>query len=132
ASVTVKDWKFDVPPPGAGLPTVTLAFPSSARAETGTVAVNRLLLTNFVGNGAPFQNTVELLMKFVPSTGSGRSALPSGAEVEPRPVVNGTGLLAWFRSTDTLSELKLAKTRSGEPSPSKSPTATACGAKPVA
>ncbi len=41
-SVIVKLWAFEVPPPGAGLNTVTLAVPAAAMSEAGIAAVSRL------------------------------------------------------------------------------------------
>ena len=44
--VAVKNAVFDVPPPGAGLTTVTEAVLAVAMSAAGTVALNCELLTN--------------------------------------------------------------------------------------
>jgi len=52
--------EFDVPPPGAGLTTVTEAVPPTATFAAGTIAVSLIEETNVVTRGEPFQLTVEL------------------------------------------------------------------------
>jgi hypothetical protein len=46
---------FDVPPPGAGFTTVTLAVPVAATLAAGTMAVSCVAETKVVTNGEPFQ-----------------------------------------------------------------------------
>jgi len=46
---------FDVPPPGAGFTTVTLAVPAAATFAAGTMAVSCVAETKVVTNGEPFQ-----------------------------------------------------------------------------
>src|SRR5438552_15957859 len=58
----------EVPPPGAGLTTVTLAMPAAAMSVAGIVAVSCVGETNVVARAAPFQFTVELLTKLPPLT----------------------------------------------------------------
>jgi len=45
-SGTAKRTEFEVPPPGAGLKTVTDVVPGVVTKEGGTVAVSRLWFTN--------------------------------------------------------------------------------------
>jgi hypothetical protein len=54
---TGKNATFEVPPPGAGLNTVTEAVAAAAIFEAGTVAINCELLTNVVLKAAPFNLT---------------------------------------------------------------------------
>jgi hypothetical protein len=58
----------DVPPPGAGLNTVTLAVPEDTRSLDCIVAFRVALFTNVVARLEPFQRTLELLMKPEPLT----------------------------------------------------------------
>jgi hypothetical protein len=69
----------EVPPPGAGLTTVTLAMPSAAMSVAGIVAVSCVGETNVVARAAPFQFTVEVLTKLVPLTVSVAAGLPAAA-----------------------------------------------------
>src|SRR2546430_9843918 len=58
----------EVPPPGAGLTTVTLAMPAAAMSAARIVAVSCVGETNVVARAAPFQFTVEVLTKLLPLT----------------------------------------------------------------
>ena len=58
----------DVPPPGAGLTTLTVAVPTAVMSEAGTAAVRLVAETYVVASDAPFQLTVEVDTKFVPVT----------------------------------------------------------------
>ena len=51
----------DVPPPGAGVITVTLAVPVAAISAAEMAAVNSTECTYVVVRGDPFQSTVELV-----------------------------------------------------------------------
>ncbi len=62
----VKVLVLDVPPPGAGLDTVTVAVPATAMSAAVIAAVNRVADTYVVVRFAPFQRTTELLTKPVP------------------------------------------------------------------
>ena len=59
---------FDVPPPGAGVTTVTAAVPAVVTREELTVAVNCVELIEVVVSADPFQLITELPMTFVPFT----------------------------------------------------------------
>lgn len=78
-TVIVKLWEVEVPPPG--LTTVTLAAPSSAMSEAGTVAVNSVELTNVVVKATPFQSMVAPFSKLLPVAVSVKLLPPSPAEV---------------------------------------------------
>ena len=88
----VKVWAFDVPPPGAGVNTVTAAVPATPRSAAGIAAVTCVVETNVVARAAPFQRTTELGTKFVPLTVSVRPGPPAAAEAGLSPVVAGIGL----------------------------------------
>ena len=68
AAVMVNVAAAEVPPPGAGLTTVTLAMPAAAMSVAGIVALSWVGETNAVARAAPFQFTVELLTKLLPLT----------------------------------------------------------------
>ena len=90
----VKVWLLDVPPPGAGLNTVTWAVPAVAISVAGIVAVSRETEPNAVVRSLPFHRTVELETKLLPFTVNVNPAPPGAAEFGLRLVVVGTGLLA--------------------------------------
>src|SRR5579872_7078466 len=54
-----KNTMLDVPPPGLGLTTATLAVLAVAMSAAGTVAVNCEPLTKVVASAFPFQLTTE-------------------------------------------------------------------------
>ena len=56
----------DVPPPGAGLNTVTLAVPALAISAAVMLACRDVAETNVVVRSEPFHRTIEPAMKFVP------------------------------------------------------------------
>jgi hypothetical protein len=69
----------EVPPPGAGLTTVTLAMPVAAMSVVRIVAVSCVGETNVVARTAPFQFTVEVLTKLLPLTLSVAAGPPAVA-----------------------------------------------------
>src|SRR6266571_7832549 len=69
----------EVPPPGAGLTTVTLAMPAAAMSVAGIAAVSCVAETNVVARAAPFQFTVEVLTKLLPLTVSTAAGPPADA-----------------------------------------------------
>src|SRR5207245_1251786 len=89
--VIVKVCALDVPPPGAGLNTVTCAVPAVPRSGAAIVAVSWVAGTNVVARFAPFHRTVEPEMKFVPVTISVRPDAPAVTEAGLKPVVVGIG-----------------------------------------
>jgi hypothetical protein len=77
----------EVPPPGAGLTTVTLAVPAAAMSVAGIVAVSCVGETNVVARAAPFQFTVEPLTKLPPlavSVAAGPPAVAPDGLMLPR------------------------------------------------
>src|SRR2546426_6536604 len=91
--VMLKVCGFDVPPPGAGLTTVTCAVPPVAMSVAGMAAVSWVAETNVVARSAPFHRTTEPATKSVPVTVSVNPASPATADVGFSPVVVGTGLV---------------------------------------
>ena len=85
---------FDVPPPGAGVTTVTGAVPAVVTSAALTVAVNCNPLTKVVINAEPFHLIVEEAMKLVPFTVSVNAAAPAVTLAGEREVAVGTGLVA--------------------------------------
>src|SRR2546421_285290 len=57
--LTLNVWAAEVPPPGAGVTTVTDAVAAAARSEAGIAAVSCVALTKVVVRAAPFQRTLE-------------------------------------------------------------------------
>jgi hypothetical protein len=92
--VIVKFNAFEVPPPGAGVTTVTGAVPATATSDEFTVAVNCNPFTNVVARAVPFQLMTELLMKLVPFTVSVNVAAPAVTLAGEREPIVGTGLVA--------------------------------------
>src|SRR5207249_4118769 len=84
----------DVPPPGAGLNTVTEAVPGVATSTAGMAAVSCVALTNVVVRGAPFQRTSEPVTKLLPVTVRVKAAPPAVALAGASPLTTGTGLAA--------------------------------------
>src|SRR5690349_7645915 len=73
---------LDVPPPGAGLATVTDAVPADPIAAAGMAAVNCVELTNVVVGIVPPKLTIEVAIKLAPLMVSVKpAALPATALV---------------------------------------------------
>ena len=94
AALIVKVCAFEVPPPGAGLNTVTEAVPAVAMSVAVIGAVNWVADTYVVVRLDPFHCTTEPLMKLLPLTVRVKAEPPAVAEVGLMLVVAGTGLLA--------------------------------------
>jgi len=77
--VTEKFTTFEIPPPGAGLVTVTGTVPSEATASAGMAAVNCVELTTVVAGVVPPKLTTEAATKFVPLTVRMKPAPPAVA-----------------------------------------------------
>ncbi|MCG8325263.1 MAG: hypothetical protein MI673_07080, partial [Thiotrichales bacterium] len=83
----------DVPPPGAGLKTVTLAAPAVATSAAVIAACSCPAETNVVVLSAPFQRTIEPGMKSLPLTVNVKAESPSVAAFGFNAVRTGSGLL---------------------------------------
>src|SRR5262245_59700054 len=84
---------FDVPPPGAGVKTRTLAVPEFAISPAGIDAVSSVDDITFVVRSLPFQRRVEPFTKPAPVTVKAKAAPPAVAEVGFNLVMDGDGLL---------------------------------------
>ncbi len=82
-----------VPPPGAGLSTLTVAVPAVLSKVEATAALRLLLLTKVVGRAVPFQFTTEPEMKLLPDTVRVMAAEPAVAEAGDMEARAGTGLV---------------------------------------
>lgn len=71
----------EVPPPGAGVATVTEAVPAVAMSVAGTIAVSVVLEMNVVESGDPFQSAVEEARKFEPLSVNVNCAPPAVVDV---------------------------------------------------
>ena len=83
----------EVPPPGAGVTTLTCALPAAAMSLAVIAAVNCVALTNVVGRFAPFHCTVEEFTKFEPVTDNENPAPPALVFVGAIAAMDGAGLL---------------------------------------
>src|SRR5205823_9701287 len=82
--LTLNVWAAEVPPPGAGVTTVTCGVPAAATSAAAMAAVSCVALTNVVVRVAPFHLTVLPLTKPVPVTVSVKAALPAAVLVGDR------------------------------------------------
>src|SRR5262249_33680263 len=78
---TVSGRAADVPPPGAGVNTVTLGVPAAATSLAGMAAVSCVDETNVVGRLAPLTWTIEPLVKLEPVAVRVKAAPPAEAVV---------------------------------------------------
>src|SRR5439155_320716 len=83
----------EVPPPGAGVTTVTDAVAAVARSEAGMAAVSCVALTKVVVRAAPFQRTPEAFTKLLPFTVSVNAAPPTLALEGESDVSDGAGVV---------------------------------------
>ena len=89
----VNDRLPEVPPPGAGFVTVTVAVPAVAISAAVIAAVNCVAFTNVVVLAAPLNFTTDVDTKPVPFTVRVKAAPPAVALVGEREVTVGAGLL---------------------------------------
>src|SRR5580704_13610930 len=82
----------DVPPPGAGLLTVTANVPPFAISVARMVAVSSVALTKVVARADPAHFTTEVLTKFLPVTVIVNPAPPAFAVLGESEVIAGMGL----------------------------------------
>ena len=83
---------LDVPPPGAGLETVTVAVPPVATSAAVIAACKLVLETNVVVRAVPFHCTFEEDTKLEPVTVSGNPAPPAAAELGFKDAIVGAAL----------------------------------------
>src|SRR2546426_245011 len=88
----VNDKALDVPPPGAGVCTITCAVPLAARSLAVIDARTCVALANVVDRGAPFHWTTDAAMNPLPLTASVNAALPADARFGNSDDAVGTGL----------------------------------------
>ena len=93
SGLMVNDRVPDVPPPGAGLVTVTVAVPAVAIAAAVIAAANCVALTKVVVLVAPLNFTTDVDTKAVPLTVRVKAAPPAVALVGEREAAVGAGLL---------------------------------------
>ena len=91
-ALIVKERVPDVPPPGAGLVTVTVAVPAVAISAAAIAAVNCVALTKVVVLVAPLNFTTDVDTNPVPLTVKVKAAPPAVALVGEREVSVGAGL----------------------------------------
>jgi hypothetical protein len=90
--VTVKFIRLEVPPPGAGLVTVTASVPAEAMLAAGMTAVNCAELTNVVAGADPPKLTIEAATKFAPLIVIVKAAPPDTLLFGEIVVIVGVGL----------------------------------------
>jgi hypothetical protein len=88
----LNDIAFEVPPPDAGLVTVTATMPTEAMAAPGMAAVNCVELRNVVVGVVPLKLTTEAETKFVPLIVSVKAVLPAAALLGEIVLIVGIGL----------------------------------------
>jgi hypothetical protein len=89
--VMVKVIALEVPPPGAGLVTVTAGVPVEAMLAAGMAAVNCVELTKVVASADPPKFSIEDATKFVPLIVSVKAAPPAMALFGEIVVIVGMG-----------------------------------------
>ena len=98
--LTMKLSADDVPPPGDGVCTATLALPAEVRSEAGTCAVSEVLETKVVVKAEPFQSTCEEETNPEPVNDSDIAALPEVTLAGETAESVGAGLLIVKLSAD--------------------------------
>jgi len=93
APLIVNDRLPDVPPPGAGFVTVTVAVPAVAISAAVIAAVNCVAPTNVVVLAAPLNFTTDVDTKPVPLTVRVKAVPPTVVLVGEREVAVAAGLL---------------------------------------
>jgi hypothetical protein len=99
-ALTVNVDPAEVPPPGAGLNTVTCAVPALAISVVEIAADTFVALTKVVVRAAPFQFTTDPFTKPLPVTDRVNAALPAVALEGDRLLTVGTGLGALIANAD--------------------------------
>jgi len=94
--VGVRSWivkvrALDVPPPGGGLNTVTMALPAVAMSAEGMTATSSPLWRKVVARSAPFHRTTDVATKLAPLTMSWKVLPPRVFELGMSEVIHGCG-----------------------------------------
>src|SRR5262249_27545587 len=90
AGLLMVNWTaVEVPPPGAGVVTVTLATAAVAISAAAIEAVSCVPFTKVVAFAAPLKFTVEVVAKPVPFTVRTKAGPPTMALVGDRVVIEG-------------------------------------------
>jgi len=89
----VKLKAFEVPPPGVGLATVTLAAPAEEMSVAGMEAVSVVAPPKVVARSDPFHRTIAPVTKLDPVTVRVKAGPAASAELGLSPEMAGTGLL---------------------------------------
>ena len=92
--VMTKEALGEVPPPGAGLNTVTCAVPAEVISDAEMLTCSCVALTNVVNRDEPLKRAEELLTNPLPFTVRVNAADPAIAPEGEREVIEGDGLLA--------------------------------------
>jgi hypothetical protein len=104
-ALIVKVAALDVPPPGVGFFTVTLAVPAVRMLAAGICALNCVLFTNAVGCAAPFRWTAGDEIKSVPFTVRVNAGPPAMAFVGEMFETDGNGFAAAMMSNAIAGEV---------------------------
>ena len=83
--------EFEMPPPGAGLTTVTGCAPTVAMSAATICAISLVLSINVVARALPSNRTTAPLTKLLPLTVSVNPASPAPAFAGERPLTKGKG-----------------------------------------
>src|SRR5690242_8954516 len=103
--VTENGNEFEVPPPGAGLSTLTSAVPPLATSVSLICAVSCVGLTKVVGRGLPLNSTTAPGTKFDPFAVSVNVGSPATAEPGLRLDSVGTGF--WIELIESVSPFEV-------------------------
>jgi len=96
AALITKFTALEIPPPGAGLETVTGTVPADAISAAVMEAASWLTVKNVVGRFEPFQRTIDPFMKFDPLTRRVKPAAPAVVDDGFRLAIAGMGFAAAF------------------------------------
>jgi len=97
-----KLYALEVPPPGAGVCTVTVNTPAEAISAAVTCAVSCVALAYVVASAVEPHITVDLLVKFDPFTVSGNAAEPATANAGDTLLIDGRGAETLIEKLDAL------------------------------
>ena len=101
----VKISVFVVPPPGGSVTTATLAWPGCSISLAKICAFISLVVSKSVVRADPFQVTIELGVKFAPSTSSSKAGCCAAMLVGESDVITGAGdlICCWHDGSSNIS-----------------------------